>query len=89
MPCNLTESLNLDLAAERAGKYKTVSQIFTIAVILAYLILRETSFGMIWPPEVIFVWLFVITFLMFFTVFLTLVSGVFYIRNYKSCVYAR
>ncbi len=74
------------LAAERAGKYKTISQIVAICFILLFLILQEAgSFHSL--PKIFLVWQYGIHILMLVVVFLTLHSGILYIlshRNFKS-----
>ena len=76
------------IAAEKSGKLKTVFQIGSIFVILAFLILERTSFssGHAYKAEGVF--LSIINFLMLVTVFLTLISGIFYFRNKRKMAHA-
>ena len=72
------------VAAEKAGKYKTVSQIVAISFILIFLILRElwnTAYAI---KTVIPLCHFVIDILMGIAVFLTLTSGGLYLWNNRS-----
>lgn len=75
------------LAAEAAGKIKTVLQIFTIFTILIFMILAETNLPGHWPA-----WLgrFYkgIYFLMLAVVSVTLFSGISFLWNNRRAVYA-
>ena len=73
------------LAAEKAGKYKTCSQMAVIGFILLFLILRESYVAARWPTEVFYQWYFLIYCLMAVTMALTLVSGALYLwRNRRT-----
>jgi CDP-diacylglycerol--glycerol-3-phosphate 3-phosphatidyltransferase len=63
------------LAAERAGKYKTVVQISTIIIILLFILCDKAGLVSRWEG----LWLYTINFLMLVTVALTLFSGIFYL----------
>jgi len=73
------------LAAEAAGKHKTVSQIVAIFTILLFLIFREVMVSYFsWPNHIgsyfsVGIWL-----LMFITVTLTLVSGISFLWRQKN-----
>ena len=69
------------LAAEQAGKVKTVCQIVTISVILLFLIAEESPCTAGWFFQVQQVWQGLINFLMVITVFVTVLSGVAYFRS--------
>ena len=75
------------LAAEKAGKFKTVSQIIVISFILMFVILRESSLSRTWGESVFFGWHAVITLLMLVTIALTIFSGISYFRGYRKFVY--
>jgi CDP-diacylglycerol---glycerol-3-phosphate 3-phosphatidyltransferase len=70
------------VAASRAGKHKTVSQVVTVFCILIYLIIRQygESFNF-WTERIDQISMNLIFILMLFTVALTLVSGVSYISK--------
>ena len=72
------------LAAEKAGKFKTVLQIATISLILLYLILEKSYFlsGRASRMENSFLW--VINFFMVVTVGLTLYSGALYFMHKRK-----
>src|SRR3989338_2418160 len=76
------------LAAERAGKHKTVSQIVAIFSILGFLIVREflTSISR-WSPFVEIWWRAGIDVLMLITVGLTLISGLAYFWNNRDQIH--
>lgn len=73
------------LAAETAGKHKTVSQMVAIFAVLLFLVLREIMFKLAaWPGHLekyfnIGIWL-----LMLITVGLTLVSGISFLWRQKN-----
>ncbi len=69
------------LAAERAGKIKTVFQIATISIILLYLILTQASIASNWFNPIQNSYLLVIKIFMIMTVFLTIGSGLIYFQN--------
>jgi CDP-diacylglycerol--glycerol-3-phosphate 3-phosphatidyltransferase len=69
------------LAAERAGKIKTVVQIIAVSVILLYLVAQQSEYCSFWFYNVQRVWLNVIDILMLTTVILTVYSGVEYFRS--------
>lgn len=73
------------LAAEAAGKHKTVSQITAIFTILLFICLRETGmkfFG-IWSTPLEYWFRQLIFILMIFTVLLTIISGLSYLWRNK------
>ncbi len=76
------------LAAERAGKHKTVSQIVAIFSILGFLIFREflTSISL-WSSFIEIWWRAGIDVLMVITVGLTLISGLSYIWNNRNLIH--
>lgn len=80
------------LAAEAAGKHKTVSQITAIFVVLVFITLREIAikgFGA-WPLRLEYWFREIIFLLMVTTVALTLISGVSYLwRNKKLFINAK
>jgi len=67
------------LAAERAGKIKTVVQIVAVAAILLYLLAQQT--GAFWFYDVQKIWLYVNYCLMLAAVTLTVYSGIEYFRH--------
>jgi CDP-diacylglycerol---glycerol-3-phosphate 3-phosphatidyltransferase len=72
------------VAASRAGKHKTVSQIVTIFFILIYLIIKD--YGVwhgFWTERIDLVCAVLIFILMLITVILTLLSGISYILKNK------
>ena len=69
------------LAAERAGKIKTVVQIIAISAILLYLVAQQSSFCVGWFKEVQSGWQSANTILMLAAVILTVYSGIDYWRN--------
>lgn len=75
------------MPAERAGKYKTVSQMVVICLILLFLILRETSLFYQSSHPFILNWQYGIYILMLGVVTLTLVSGIIYLWNNRHLVY--
>jgi len=78
------------LAAERAGKHKTVSQIVAIFTILSFLILKEiltqVSF---WSGTIEVWWRFAIYVLMLITVALTMISGVSYLWSNRKLIHVQ
>ena len=72
------------LAAERAGKLKTIFQLFVIWLTLLFILLQENGALAYLPPSFYHAGVFVITALMAFTVFLTVVSGVSYFWNNRD-----
>ena len=76
------------LSAEQAGKCKTVLQIIAIAVILAFLMLREAGPLILRDQAIVQNWLQAwqvgINILMWLTVILTLVSGISYLWNNRK-----
>lgn len=71
------------IAAEKLGKYKTVSQITAIIFILIFIILK--NYYLDWPQNVINGWQYFIDALMYITVFLTLISGAsFFVKNKEN-----
>lgn len=77
------------LAAESLGKYKTISQITVIGVVLLFLILKETKMSYHWPDAVFFGWLNLISFLMFVVVMITVVSGLSFFLNNRKQLHAK
>jgi len=74
------------LAAEDGGKHKMVSQVFSIVVILLFLIFREAGikvFGF-WNGSTERIYKDTIFFLMLVTTFLTLASGMSYLIKNKG-----
>jgi CDP-diacylglycerol---glycerol-3-phosphate 3-phosphatidyltransferase len=70
------------VAASRAGKHKTVSQMVTVFVILIYLITRQSVSGYgLWSERADAISRNLIFMLMFVTVVLTLISGASYISK--------
>ena len=69
------------LAAERAGKIKTVVQITAVGVILLYLIADQSSLCASWFYMAQKVWLSLINVLMLLAVILTVVSGAAYFQH--------
>lgn len=69
------------LAAERAGKIKTVTQIIAVSVILLYLTAQQSDFCSSWFYNVQKFWLILIDVLMWISVILTVYSGIEYYRN--------
>jgi len=72
------------IEAEMAGKHKTISQMFSIYVILLFIIFRESGIGVFgfWNDNVEFLSRQVIFYLMVVTALLTIISGVsFLIKN--------
>ena len=71
------------LAAERAGKIKTVVQIVAVSVILLYLVAQQSEFCSNWFYHFQNVWLGINKGLMLAAVILTVYSGIEYFRNKK------
>jgi len=72
------------LAAEKAGKYKTASQVTVIFFILAFIIFLKSEFVSRWPSPVVFGWQWIIMILLWASVFLTVFSGfLFFWHNRK------
>jgi len=69
------------LAAEQMGKFKTVSQMAAIMVILVFVVVRELQSAMVWSEEVIMRWEFTIHSMMSIAVLLTVASGLSYLWN--------
>jgi CDP-diacylglycerol--glycerol-3-phosphate 3-phosphatidyltransferase len=76
----------LVLAAEKAGKIKTVFQITTISFILIYLILEQAAFANPWFYQIQKPYLGGINGLMAITVGLTIGSGITYFQNKKKAL---
>ncbi len=78
------------LAAERAGKHKTVSQIVAVFSILGFIIVKEilTVFSH-WSPEIEMWWRMGINVLMLITVSLTLISGASYLWNNRKLIHVQ
>ena len=75
------------IAAEKSGKLKTVFQIGSIGVILAFLILEKSLFSTGHGFKFENVLLGIINLLMLVTVCLTLISGIFYFRHKRNLVH--
>ena len=73
------------LAAEKAGKLKTLSQLFVIWIILLFRVFQESGGAML-PQSFRQGWAIAITAFMLFTVFLTVVSGISYFWNNRRIV---
>jgi CDP-diacylglycerol--glycerol-3-phosphate 3-phosphatidyltransferase len=69
------------LAAERAGKIKTVVQIIAVSVILLYLAAQQSGYCSFWFYNVQRFWLNAIYLLMILAVIVTVYSGIEYFRN--------
>ncbi len=69
------------LAAERAGKIKTVVQIIAVSVILLYLVAQQSENCSFWFHNVQRIWLGVNDALMVVAVILTVYSGIDYFRR--------
>ena len=72
------------IAAEKAGKIKTVFQIVCVGVALLFLILEKSHFARDWSASVENGWVVLINLLMFVTVLLTVNSGVSYFLNLRK-----
>lgn len=72
------------LAAEKAGKYKTVAQIFAIIFTLFFIVLKETQYSVGWSDQTQLNWEYSIYTLMLIAVSFTLVSGVMYLRDNRK-----
>ena len=72
------------LAAERAGKIKTVMQIVAVSFILIYLVAQQSEFCSFWFYNVQRIWLGVNYALMLAAVILTVYSGIEYFRNNRG-----
>lgn len=73
------------LAAEMAGKFKTLAQLFAIWIILLFMVFLESG-GTMLQASYRQGWSLVITALMVFTVILTIVSGVSYFWNNRKII---
>lgn len=71
------------LAAEKFGKYKTVSQVFCAGVILIYTVLRSADATNSWSDVTISQWQEFIDFTIMVAVLMTLASGISYYVNNK------
>lgn len=72
------------LAAEKAGKIKTVLQMVSVSFILLYLIAEQwVIFGGIFP-RIGGIWLIIINILMYLTVLMTVISGVSYFKQARA-----
>lgn len=72
------------IAAEKAGKIKTVFQILCISIVLIFLILEKSSLAQNWSESLENEWGLIINILMFATVLLTVNSGVSYFLNLRK-----
>lgn len=75
------------LPAEKAGKYKTVSQMVTVVFILLFLILKELPFAFPGSGSLLVSSQHLIYILMWIAVSLTLVSGILYLWQNRTFVY--
>lgn len=81
-------SKNKVLAAERAGKHKTVSQMVAIFAILGFIIFKESLYNRSqWSESIEIWWKCGIDMLMLITVGLTLISGLSYIWNNRKLIH--
>ncbi|MDI6782526.1 MAG: CDP-diacylglycerol--glycerol-3-phosphate 3-phosphatidyltransferase [bacterium] len=69
------------------GKYKTLSQMVTTIVVLAYLVVRDTlKMNAVWS-EKLDAWIYLgIYMLMLWTVFATVISGISYIKHHRHLI---
>lgn len=75
------------IAAEKAGKHKTVSQIVAIFVILGFVIFQRSAVALSgWTSTVEFWWTVGINFTMVVTVALTMISGCSYLWNNRDLI---
>ena len=74
------------LAAEKAGKYKTISQVVVISIILVFIILRQTKFALAWPTIIISSWQWTIVILMWATFALTVFSGLLFFWHNRKLI---
>ena len=72
------------IAAEKAGKYKTVSQMVAVSVILLFIILEKSALSSRWTPQDFSLWHSRILVLMLVAVILTVYSGVQYFGNKRK-----
>ena len=72
------------LAAERAGKIKTVVQIIAVSAILLYLVAQQSEYCSYWFYNVQRIWLALNYALMLVAVILTVYSGIDYFRIIKG-----
>ncbi len=78
------------LAAERAGKHKTVSQMVAIFAVLGFIIFKESLSRVYqWSSHVEIWWECGIDLLMLVTVALTLISGLSYLWNNRKLIYVQ
>ena len=78
------------LAAELAGKHKTVSQIVAIFAILGFIIVKEILTALSrWSPAIEAWWRGGIIVLMLVTVSLTLISGISYLWNNRKLIHVQ
>ena len=76
------------LAAEKAGKFKTLTQLFVIWIILLFWVFQENGGFVMLQGSYRHIWSFVIGLLMILTVILTVVSGVSYFwKNWKIILF--
>lgn len=76
------------LAAERAGKVKTVLQMLGICAILVFMILAEPNLPAHWPPSLLAQFYHAIYFLMLAVVAVTVFSGISFVWNNRRSIYA-
>ncbi len=76
------------LAAERAGKHKTVSQVVAVFAVLGFLMVKEIGLSQgAWTPHTEAFGRCAIDFIMLVTVALTLVSGISYLFKNRNLFY--
>ena len=76
------------LAAERAGKVKTVAQMVAIFLILLTMILRSSGTLSLWPAPMVHTWAVLVVFVLWTVVVLTVFSGVSYLWNNRKAIHA-
>ena len=72
------------LAAERAGKYKTLLQSFAVFIILIFILLQKAGLTLYWTEAFKSLWFIGIYILMLLTVSLTLFSGISYLWHNRK-----
>lgn len=81
---------NKVIAAERAGKHKTVSQIVAIYIILGFIIFKRSVLAMSgWTTAIDLWWGIGINVTMFFAVSLTLISGFSYLWTNRDLIQSK
>lgn len=81
----LAAAKGIVLTAAQGGKHKTVSQMLSIIVILAFLLIREIRIGAgAWEPGVALLWQRVIWYGMLVTITITVGSGLWYLWWHRA-----